>query len=214
MSIIERPLSDKEIKFLKLELKRVDKRQKSLINFLFGWTFVALIVGVILYLQAGNNDFLIGSLVFILIGLSVYLQENSRENKKRKGIDFAFMDNKVQSIRVISTDYIFLPEVEDEGAHYLFQIEENKILSLGGQDFYPSSRFPSNDFEIVRCFDKDGKYVLLEKYNYGNKIKPIRKIKGKEKTELMSKPNYPDYENFGIIEGRVDDIEQLLKTKV
>ena len=67
---------------------------------------------------------------------------------------------------MITTDFIELSEVEDEGG-YLFQISDNKILSFGGQDFYPTKNFPSDNFEIAICNGEKGEVVLLETYNYG-----------------------------------------------
>ena len=83
-------------------------------------------------------------------------------------------NNKAKSIKVVSDKFIELSEVEDEGVYYLFQVDNNQILSFGGQEFYPTNKFPSNDFEIVMSHGKLGELVLYEKYVNGNKIQPIR----------------------------------------
>lgn len=70
------------------------------------------------------------------------------------------------SIQVKTTEYYELAEEEDEGVYYLFQIHPDKILSFGGQDFYPTKKFPNSDFEIVEGRCTDGEIILLETYCY------------------------------------------------
>jgi hypothetical protein len=60
---------------------------------------------------------------------------------------------------------------------------------------------------------KSGELVLFEKHVNGNKIHPIRKITGQIKWDLISNSNYPDPENFTIIEGNIEDIETLIEDK-
>lgn len=210
----ERPLNDKETRILKKDLKNLTKRDTSQKRFLIGWTLVALIVGVFVFFRLDSKTayyLLIGSvLVYILIGVWVYLENYLKAKKQRKSIDFVLVNNKVKSIKVVSDKFIELPEIEDEGVHYLFQINTNQILSFGGQEFYPTKKFPSDDFEIVMSHGKFGELVLFEKYVNGSKIQPIRKITGQKKLDLISSSNYPDPGNFTIIDGKIDDIEALI----
>ena len=210
----ERPLNDKEIRILKRDLKNLDKRNISQKRFLSGWTLVALLVGTIVFtrLKSRTELYLLYGTVFvyILIAVWVYLENYVKANKQRKSINFALASNKVKVIKVVSEKYIELSEVDDEGVFYLFQIDDNKILSFGGQEFYPTRKFPSNDFEIVQLNDQNGEIILLEKHVKGDKIKPIQKITGQKKWELLSSSNYPSPENYTIIDGRIEDIESRL----
>jgi len=113
----------------------------------------------------------------------------------------------VTSIKGVSTDYIELSEVEDEGVYYIFQLPDNKIFSFGGQDFYPTKSFPNDNFEIAICYGENDEIVLLETYNYGNKLLPKSKITGEKKWNLLSNTNYPDPDKFTIVEGRLADLE-------
>jgi hypothetical protein len=119
----------------------------------------------------------------------------------------------VKSIEVIATDYIELSEVEDEGVFYLFQLKDNKILSFGGQDFYPTNNFPNDNFEIAICYGQNGEVVLLEKYNNGKKIHPKTKITGQKKWDLMGSSNYPNPDNYTIIDGQLENIEAIINGK-
>ncbi len=211
----ERPLSDKEIKTLQRKLNRLNKRKLFQIKFLVVWTLLAIFVGTCIYFRLDKTTkpyLLIGTIViYVLIGVWNFLETYLKQKKERKNIDFVFATNKVKSIKVITTDYIELSEVEDEGVHYLFQISDNKILSFGGQDFYPSKNFPSNNFEIAICNDQKGEVVLLETYNNGKKIQPKRKINGEQKWDLIRSVNYPDPNNFVIIDGQLENIEAIIK---
>ncbi|PKK37558.1 hypothetical protein BWI96_06775 [Siphonobacter sp. SORGH_AS_0500] len=213
----ERPLSDKEIKILRQDLKRLDKQKLFQIKFLVGWTLLAIIVGTFVYFRLDTTTelyLLIGTvLIYILIGVWTFLETYLKQKKLRKNINFVFATNKVKSIKVIGTNYIELSEIEDEGVNYLFQISDNKILSFGGQDFYPTKNFPSDNFEIAICNGQKGEVVLLEIYNYGKKILPNRKITGQHKRDLIGSINYPDPDKFVIIDGQLESIEAIINGK-
>lgn len=152
-------------------------------------------------------------MIYILIGVWIFLETYLKQKKVRENIDFVFSTNKVKSINVFATDYIELSEVEDEGVYYLFQISDNKILSFGGQGFYPTKNFPSDNFEIAICNGQKGEVVLMETYNYGKKIQPKRKITGQQKWDLISSKNYPDPDKFVIIDGQLEKIEAIINGK-
>lgn len=213
----ERPLIDKEIKILKKDLKQLDKRNTFQKRFLLGWIIVALIVGTIVFFRLDSKTeyyLLFGTVViYILIGVWVCTYNVIKIRKQKINIDFVLTENKAKSIKVVSKKYIEFSELEDEGVFYLFQIEDNKILSFGGQDYYPTNKFPSDDFEIVMCHGKSGELVLLEKYVTGNRIQPIQKITGQRKFELTSSPRYPDPDNFSVIDGQIEQIESILMKK-
>ena len=213
----ERPLSDKEVKALKQDLKRLDKRKSFQVKFLAGWTLLAMIVGTYFYFRLDTTSelyLLIGTVVvYILIGVWSFMETYLKQKKVRKNIDFVFETNKVKSIKVITADFIELSEVEDEGVNYLFQISDNKILSFGGQEFYPTKNFPSDNFEIAVCNGEKGEVVLLETYNYGKKIQPKRKITGQQKWDLIGSVNYPNPDKFAIIDGQLENIEAIINEK-
>jgi len=213
----ERPLNDKEMKILKTDLKNLNNRNTFQKRFLIVWIIIALIVGTVVFFRLDSKTeyyLLFGTvLVYLLIGVWVFLENFSKANKQRKSIDFVLTENKAKLINIVSEKYIELSEVEDEGVFYLFQINDNKIFSFGGQEFYPTKKFPSNDFEIVLSHGRFGELVLLEKYVNGNKIHPIKKITGQKKKDLLSSSNYPAPENFTIIDGKIEDIENMIINK-
>src|SRR5690554_6130733 len=93
----ERQLSDKEIKSLKQNLKRLDKRKSFQIKFLVGWTLIAIVVGTYFYFRLDTTTelyLLIGTLViYILIGVWSFLETYLKQKKVRENIDFVFATN-------------------------------------------------------------------------------------------------------------------------
>ena len=215
--LTDRPLSDKEIKVLRQNLKQLDKRKSFQVKFLIGWTILAVIVGSIFYfkLDTANEYYLLGGtvVIYVLIGVWSFTNLYIKQNRQRKNIDFVFDANKVKSIKVNATNYIELSEVTDEGVYYLFQLPDNKILSFGGQEFYPTKKFPSDNFEIALCYGPNGEIILLEKFVYGAKLFPKIKIAGQRKLDLIGNSNYPDPEKFTIIDGQLENIETIINGK-
>lgn len=208
-----RGLNKKEQDFLRRELKRSKERFNSNIRFITGWILLSLIIGVIAFVKidAKLKAYLyVVIAIYIVIGLTVFFKQSIRLNKAIKNLSFVQKGNEINSIVVRSSSYIQLAEVDDEGIFYLFQLDGDRILSFGGQDFYPTKTFPSNDFEIAIAYGPAGEIVILNKYERGTKLHPMLKISGEEKLKLISKPSYPDPEKFTIIAGRLENYKTIL----
>jgi hypothetical protein len=137
--------------------------------------------------------------------LWVFLETFFKRKTERDNINFVLSRNKVTIIKVVSDEYIELSEEEDEGVYYLFQLPHNKVVSFGGQDFYPDEIFPNTDFEIAICYSRKGSIVLFDTYIYGKKLLPKTMIKGQRKWDLMAHTHYPDPEKFTIVDGQLSD---------
>jgi hypothetical protein len=201
---IERELSGQEVKTLDKREKEITKRHTRLTRFVLIWTGTCIAGGIVIAIFMNPNLWLLLSvtvLVFAGIGLWIFFQERNKGQKELKQIQYLRTINRVTSIKVKASEYYELTEEEDEGVYYLFQITPDKILSFGGQAFYSNKKFPSSDFEIIEGKGEHGQIVLLETYSHGDKIKPLKKIKGKEKWDLLEKIN-PD--EFQIIDGRLE----------
>jgi hypothetical protein len=211
----ERPLSDKELNAFKKVLSKLDKDRDINNLYLFGW--VILVFFDYILFHSTYNEFI--TIRFILMMVSIYLSysvigflSNLFERWQfRKSIGFVLKNNKVQSIKVISTEYYQLSEDRGEGVFYLFQLPNNKILSFGGDDFYPTNKLPSDNFEIAICYGLHKEILLEEIYNYGQKLEPILEITGEKKWDLLENDNYPDTDTYVIIDGRLEDFQTLFK---
>jgi len=81
---------------------------------------------------------------------------------------------RVQVLRCTPLAVVQIDPYEDEGTHYFFDVGENILLFLGGQDFDPTRAFPNSEFEIVRQIGGP----LIGLYGRGQKLRPVRKIPG------------------------------------
>jgi len=210
-----RPLTSKEITFLDKELEQVKNRLKFHYKLFFGYSLLAILIGSFVFFKLDSRAelyLLIGTvIVYILIGVWIFLENYCKIKKQHNNISLAKARNNVISIRVISDRYIELSE--DEGVHYLFQLSDNQILSFGGQDFYPSKKFPSDNFEIAICYGETEEVVFLKKYTFGKKLEPVTKIIGKEKWNLFASANYPNPDKFTILEGSLKELDKMTTPK-
>jgi len=95
-------------------------------------------------------------------------------------------------------------EIEDEGACYAFQLPDDEIVFVTGQEFYPDPRFPNSDFSLVHVFDRTGNLVEMFTDKAGHKIEPIRRVPAQMKKTL----SIPDH--LEIVHGRLENVDELL----
>ena len=173
------------------------------------WTLVAFAVGIFAYfkMDTTNEILLLFATIAIYIAIGVWVtgKEYLKQQKDRRSIAFLKNKNLVTVIEVNSDLYYELKEQEDEGVYYLFQLPNNKIFSFGGQDFYPSKKFPSDKFEVIEGRGSNNEVILLEVFSYGKKIKPVQVFVGQDKWNIINNPNYPDPERLTIVDGRIED---------
>ncbi len=192
----------------------MDRNFRKQIRFLIVWTLVALLVGTYAFFKMNTKDeiLLLAGTVAVYIGIGIWGvgKEYVKQNRKRKSIAYLKDKNLVTVVEVTSDKYYYLEEQEDEGDHYLFQLDDNNVFSFGGQDFYPNEKFPSDRFEIVEGRGIGNEVLLLEIFNYGMKIEPMKMITGKEKWNLLNKPTYPDPYKLTVTGGKIEDFLQAV----
>jgi hypothetical protein len=145
-------------------------------------------------------------------GISLWVVVDQRRDAREfralaERYDSACRRNEADVIEVRSTAYISLEEYEDEGACYAFALERGGTLILHGQQYYPSSRFPSLDFSIVRPLDESGRPVdeLLQKR--GPKVDPSRVVPATVKLEL----DLPT--DIAFMDTPLEDVENRLRRR-
>jgi hypothetical protein len=116
----------------------------------------------------------------------------------------ALEKNKAEVVRIQSDEMVEFEEAEDEGECYAFQVDENCIAFVSGQDFYSTAKFPNSDFSLVHIRDENSMLLATFIEKTGKKLKPVRKISAAEK----SKMKVPDH--LTVIEGELASLEQLL----
>lgn len=195
-------------------LKQLGRNFKRQIRFLLIWTSLAFVVGTFACFKTDttNDVLMLAATVVVYVGIGVWIvgKEYVKQQKERKSIAFLKSKNLVTAVVVNSDRFYELMEEEDEGVYYLFQLDNNKVFSFGGQDFYADKKFPNDKFEIVEGRGIDNEVLLLEIFNYGKKIKPIRIINGQEKWHLLNSPDYPDPRKLSVVEGKIEDYMQMV----
>jgi hypothetical protein len=140
------------------------------------------------------------------IGISLWniITERHKVLKRIGAYEDAMNKDEADVLHIRSNAMIEFDEIEDEGACYAYQVDDESIIFIAGQDFYSSARFPNNNFEIIYIYDsaRNPIEMLIEKH--GDKLEPVRKVSSQVKKKLRL-PNHLE-----TIKGKLADIEQIL----
>ena len=119
----------------------------------------------------------------------------------------ALENGRVSIKKVKSNRVIEIEEYEDEGAGYIFDIGNGKILFLKGQRFFPadeSMEWPNSEFEIVRTVHGN---LWIGIFCYGKGLEPAQVIPtSKCKQDIV----WADRED--LLNGNVDDFAHSITT--
>jgi hypothetical protein len=149
---------------------------------------------------------LAGSVVALLVHRSVRADEQQLTTMT-DGLGSALRRNEADVYDILSTAYVELEEVEDEGACYAFQIEADRLVFVTGQEFYEAARFPSLDFSLVYVLDEGGRPVDMLIDKRGSKAPPARRVPPAVKGTLDPP------EHLEVRSGRLDDLERILAVR-
>jgi len=191
--LVERTLNDKEIRLLKSRIRGYEKqirppRRKVLIAVLLGYGAAGLIV------LAGNllaKDktpvwftvlILFGAGTFLFVSVFGSLSRQNRDSRRMIAvIKDALAGGSARVETICCKRFIKVEELEDEGACYLFEIDEKRLLLLFGQEYYSDAKFPSTDFSLVDILDANRNPVDSYVEKRGEKLKPYRIISASDK---------------------------------
>jgi len=127
----------------------------------------------------------VAGVLSVVIFIASIPEEIRRQKMFRESWEHLLKENaicletgEIEVIRCQPLAYVKFDEYEDEGVHYVFDVGEDTLLFLGGQNWYPSRRFPNADFEISNNPD-----VLL--VTTGKKIAPQRVIPAEEAQRII-----------------------------
>ena len=100
------------------------------------------------------------------------------------GLESALRRKEADVFAIRSRSYLQFEEIEDEGACYAFELDDERVVFISGQEFYPEAKFPSLDFSLVYVLDERGQTVdmLIEKR--GPRVAPSRIISAETKGRL------------------------------
>ena len=155
---------------------------------------------IIVLVWAGISAVIVGSIV-----LQWRFREGPRELARIRAIEDVLQRDEARETRIRSNEMVEFEEEEDEGACYAFQVTDNSMVFVSGQDFYPSAKFPNSDFSLIDIVDRDGGIIDQFVATHGKRLRPIRTIGAKLKLKLR----IPD--NLLVLSGKLEDLERTLE---
>jgi hypothetical protein len=121
-------------------------------------------------------------------------------------MESALRRDEAESFDIAADAYAEFEEVEDEGACYAFDLGDGRIVFLTGQQFYPSSRFPSLDFSVVYPLDEDGGSADMWIEKRGPATEPARVVPASVKWDMAERIPQP----LEVVRGTLEDVEGSL----
>lgn len=214
--LVERKLNDKEIRILKLGIRGYEKQvhplyRVILISGLLGYGTTGLIVLAGNLLAVNKTPLWFTILIFAGIGTLLFVsvcRSTLRQDKQNRVMICTLSDalqNGTAVEEIVKSDRMMeVKELEDEGACFLFEVEDKKLLLLFGQEYYPGTKFPSTDFSLIQILDSKKNPVEFFIEKRGEKLKPYRTIPAKDGLKQII-PYDQKFINCGI-----DELEEHL----
>jgi hypothetical protein len=204
----ERPLYEAELRWL---CQMIQDERAAIESLRRGLTIVGVLgfgVLAVLILWLARVSWLIAVPFAAITSLGIcvwaYVDEARKHKFLREFFSDALVHNVARVAEIKAKSMIEIEEFEDEGATFAFQVEENSILFISGQEFYSNEWFPNSHFSIVEILNSTGKLAKLLIETQGQKLTPLRTIKKHPK-------NWADWpEHLQLVEGKLEDLERVL----
>jgi hypothetical protein len=216
-----RPIDDKERRYLKsqraaLVRTRAGLWRDCLLGFAFFGVFFGVLTGLIILAERKNPIFnlqtdaiiIVSVWVPIIIAVSLwsFVYRGRGLAMRIKQYDDALERGMCLALRIQAKRLWEFEELEDEGVCYAFELESGGVAFVVGQEFYPGSRFPNNDFSLVEFQTVDGQLLDMTIVKRGEKLVAERVISSKEKMGL----EIPEHATF--VEGTLENVFGKIKT--
>jgi hypothetical protein len=205
----QRALNDKEARSLNLAIASA-KREIAAVRKRILIAGPIIIVALWVLTLLATRRFIAPTICWGLIGTLICIwawADAVRPHRKRiTDNEDAISNGRVDEVRISTEAMVEFQEIEDEGACYAFQVEQDKIVFVCGQDYYSGAKFPSTDFSIVSVYGRNGDLVQLLIEKRGKKLQPIRTVSAELKAHLQIP------EHLEMVSGKLDDVERILKS--
>lgn len=195
--LVERKLNDKESRLLKSKIRNYQKQIRSLYRIalysaLPGYGVAGLIILAGNLLSKEKTPVWFTLLIFLGAGTVLFVsvfRSLLRQNKDGRRIisvlEDALSNGMAREEKILCSRMVEIEELEDEGACYLFEIEDKRLFLLSGQEYYSNSKFPSTDFSLVDILDSNRNPVDSYIEKRGEKIRSCRIISARDKLKEM-----------------------------
>ncbi len=205
-----RPLTPAEQRLLRARIRDLQSRLQRGPKALLVAPGISSILWV-LTLALSDSPWLIVTAFWILLGsgITLWVRRDLRKDlgylaEMRRGYESAYARNEAEVFPIRARSFVEFEEVEDEGACYAFEIEDDRLVFVVGQEFYPKAEFPSHDFSFVHIVDEEGRVVDTHIEKRGARAAAARTIPAATKLEL----EIP--EHLEVLDGGPGEIEDLL----
>ncbi|HTR27496.1 MAG TPA: hypothetical protein VMI10_26235 [Terriglobales bacterium] len=139
-----------------------------------------------------------------LIAVWVFFSAKRESSARLQKLKALSERNEAREIRVQASEVVEFEEIQDEGACFAFQLQDDRILFISGQSYYASKRFPNSDFSLICVYDSEGSLVEEWTRNHGHRLQPIRVVPSDVKAGL----SIPDH--LEVIHGKLAELEGIL----
>lgn len=167
-----RPLTPAERRLIRAKIRRLrrDVARSKTAPLLVGGAIIGVLW--ILTLLLSEAPWPVVSAFWLVVGgaIVVWVGRDMRRHSgdlgtMARGLESALRKDAAIVYDIRSRRFAEFEEFEDEGACYVFELEDDRLVVLSGQEFYESARFPSLDFSLIFVLDEDERRVdmLIEK---------------------------------------------------
>ena len=202
-----RPLTDSERRLLQSRIRDLQARGRRGRTVAVPITAAVVLVLWLATMLASDAPPLVITGFWLLfgVGLALWMRHDASKDARSlgamaSGLQSALKMSAADVYDVRARAFAEFEEIEDEGACYAFELSDNRLLFVVGQEFYESAKFPSLDFSLVHVLNEAGQTVDVVMDKRGPKAKPARTIPASVK-EGMDMPEH--------LEVRLGTIESL-----
>jgi hypothetical protein len=211
-----RPLTEPERRLVRTRLAQYGRREAGVGRATTGAAILVIGALWLVTLAVADAPWSAVTAFWLVVGGGIYLwvrrdlrRESAHIPALRAALAGALERDEASVLDVRATAYAELEEAEDEGACFAFQVDDDRLLFLHGQEFYPSAGFPSHDFSLVSPLDPHGGEADRWIEKRGEAVPPARVIPAAAKWELAD--GIPA--SGTVIPGTLDRLEAILRER-
>jgi len=166
---VRRPLTSAEQRALRMRiagLRAQDRRSRR------GAIVASAVISVLLWavtLLASDSPWMVITAFWIVVGCAIglwsYRSQGTDSRHTIGGLESALRRNEADVYDVHASAFADVEEYEDEGALYVFALDDDRMVWIAGQEFYDERRFPCLDFTLVYPLTEGGTpaWMLMER---------------------------------------------------
>lgn len=208
-----RPLTDTEQRSVRSEIRRLlatgQRASKAYLPVAAG----VIIVLWLLTLISADADWRVVTAFWVLTGgaITLWVRRDMRGHAAHfetmaRNLESALRQDTAEVYDIRALAFAEVEEIEDEGACYVFDLGDDRLAFVSGQEFYEDEGFPSLDFSLVYLLDERGDTVHMLIDKRGAKAEPSRTISADVK-QTLDLPGHPETRT-----GTLDDFEDSVGT--